>query len=66
MEAMLLIDSVQRIQTAAIFALTVWNLMVPPRFLPIPAVNWERRAVFDSKAVRARGSALAQASVSNH
>jgi hypothetical protein len=36
---------------AAALELVVWYLMVPaPRYIGIPMANWERRAVFDSKA----------------
>ena len=40
-----------KLHHAAALALAVWYLMVPPRrFFGIPIANWERRAVYDTKA----------------
>jgi hypothetical protein len=40
-----------RLYHIAAFVLAGWYLMVPPRYLiGIPMANWERRAVFDTKA----------------
>lgn len=40
-----------RFRHAAALALVGWYLMVPhPYFIGIPIANWQRRAVFDTKA----------------
>jgi hypothetical protein len=46
---------------AAALGLVVWYLMVPPRYvIGIPMANWERRAVFDTKAKCENAATLVQ------
>jgi hypothetical protein len=40
-----------KIRHVAALALVGWYLMVPPRYvIGIPMANWDRRAVFETKA----------------
>jgi hypothetical protein len=50
-----------RLHHIAAFVLAGWYLMVPPRYvIGIPMANWERRAVFDTKAKCENAATLVQ------